>query len=93
MASVDVASLSKTQHDELCCSYAALLLHDAELEISAEKLNKVIKASGNQVESYWPALFAKAIQGTNIEDLLNNVGSAPAAAAPVAAAAGDAPGK
>ncbi len=50
---------------------------------------KVIKASGNEVEPYWPALFAKAIKGTNVEDLLSNIGSAPAggAAAPVTTSA------
>ena len=34
MASVDVSALSKQQKDELACSYAAMLLHDGELEIS-----------------------------------------------------------
>jgi hypothetical protein len=34
MASVDVNSLSKTERDELCCTYAALLLHDEKLEIT-----------------------------------------------------------
>mmetsp|Transcript_29437 Transcript_29437/g.21284 ORF Transcript_29437/g.21284 Transcript_29437/m.21284 type:complete len:122 (+) Transcript_29437:74-439(+) len=87
MAHIDVASLTKTQHDELCCSYAALLLHDGELEISAEKISKVIKASGNQVEGYWPGLFAKALQGQDIEKFLTAVSSgasAPAASGAVA---------
>jgi ribosomal protein L12E/L44/L45/RPP1/RPP2 len=55
-------------------------------------LAKVIKASGNDIEPYWPSLFAKALKGQNIEDLLSNIGSAPvaASAAPVQAAAGDA---
>ena len=91
MASVDVASLSKSEHDELCCAYAALLLHDGEIEITGDKLAKVIKASGNEVEAYWPTLFAKALKGQNIEDLISNIGSAApvaatAVAAPVAAA-------
>ena len=85
MASVDVASLSKSEHDELCCAYAALLLHDGEIEITGDKLAKVIKASGNEVEAYWPTLFAKALKGQNIEDLLSNIGSAPVAAVAVAA--------
>merc|ERR1712180_34109 len=40
----------------------------------------------------WPGLFAKALQGRNIGDLICNVGSAPAAGggAPAAAAGGDA---
>merc|ERR1712110_430637 len=47
MANVDVEKLSKDDKDELVCTYAALLLHDSKLEITGEKLNKVIKASGN----------------------------------------------
>ena len=98
MASVDVSQLSKAEHDELCCAYAALLLHDDGLEISVssqklklkgEKLAKVIKASGNEVEAYWPAMFAKALKGQNIDELLSSIASAPVAVAtgPVAAAA------
>ncbi len=34
MASVDVAHLSKQEHDELALSYAALLLHDDGQEIT-----------------------------------------------------------
>ena len=49
---------------------------------------KVLKASGNDVEAYWPAMFAKALKGQDIEDLLSNLASAPVATgAPVAAAA------
>jgi len=86
MAHVEVSALSKAQHDELACTYASLLLHDGELEITEEKLNKVITASGNSVEGYWPGLFAKALKGKNIADLLSNAGAS-AAAGPSAAAA------
>ena len=51
-------------------------------------MNQVIKASNNKVEPYWPGLFAKALEGQDIGDLLSNVGSAPAGGA---AAAGGAP--
>merc|ERR1712110_353647 len=81
MANVDVEKLSKDDKDELVCTYAALLLHDSKLEITGEKLNKVIKASGNTVEPYWPGLFAKALEGQDINSLLSNVGSAGPAAA------------
>ena len=88
MASVETSKLSKADHDELVCSYAALMLHDDGLEITAEKLSKVIKASGNEVDAYWPALFAKALKNANIGELLTNVVTAGPAAGPVAAAAG-----
>ena len=49
----------------------------------------VIKASGNDVEPYWPMLFAKALKGADVGELLSNIGSAaPAAAAAGPAAAG-----
>merc|ERR1712216_541649 len=91
MASVEASKLSKAEHDELCCSYAALMLHDDGLEITAEKLSAVIKASGNEVEPYWPMLFAKALKGQDVGALLSNIGSAGPAAGPAAAAGGDAP--
>ena len=86
MAHVAVSALSKAQKDELVVTYAALLLSDGELEITEEKLNKVISASGNSVEGYWPGLFAKALKGRDINDLISNAAAAaPVAAAPVAA--------
>ena len=86
MASVAVDQLSKSERDELVCSYSALLLQDSELEVTADSLNKVIKASGNEVESYWPGLFAKALGGTDIAELLKNAtaGGAGGAAGPAA---------
>ena len=89
MASVAVDQLSKDAKDQLVCTYAALLLHDGDLEISEDKMNKVIKASGNQVEGYWPGLFCRALKGQDITAILSNVGSAgPAAPAGDAPAAG-----
>merc|ERR1712023_308599 len=96
MASVSPDQLTKEQKDELCVSYAALMLHDDGLEINAEKLSKIIKASGNEVEPYWPMLFAKALKGQDVGALLANIGSAggaagPAAAGPAETAAAEAP--
>ena len=74
---------------ELACSYAALLLHDDGIEITADKIQAVLTAADVRVDSYWPGLFATFAQSANIDDLLNSVGSAPAAAP--AAAGGAAP--
>lgn len=85
MASVNVSDLSKQERDELAVSYAALMLHDDGLEITSEKLAKVCKDSGNDVEPYWPMLFAKALKSHKIGDLLSNLGAPAAAAGPAAA--------
>ena len=77
-------SVSKAEHDELCCVYAALLLHDEGSEITAEKLNKIIKASGNQVDSYYPEFFASYLKTANINDLIS---AKPAGGAPTEAPA------
>ena len=54
-------------------------------------MGAIIKASGNEVEPYWPMLFAKALKGADVGALLSNIGSAGPAAGPAAAAGGDAP--
>ena len=54
-------------------------------------MSKVIKASGNSVEGYWPSLFSKALNSTNVGELLQSVVTAgPAAAGPAAAGAAEA---
>ncbi|KAK9332548.1 60s acidic ribosomal protein-domain-containing protein [Lipomyces starkeyi] len=75
---------------ETAISYAALILADAEVEITSDKLLSLTKAAGVEVEPIWASLFAKALEGKDIKDLLTNVGAAgaaPAAGAPAAGAA------
>ena len=71
-------SISKAEHDELCCVYAGLLLFDDGAEITAEKINKIIKASGNEVDSYYPEFFAGYLKDADIKSMLS---ATPAAAA------------
>jgi len=82
---------------ELATSYAALILADDGIDITADKLQTIIKAAGlTDVEPIWTTLFAKALEGKDVKDLLLNVGSgggaaaAPAAGGAAAAAGGDA---
>jgi len=57
----------------------------------ADKLNTLIKAAGiTDVEPIWATLFAKALEGKNVKDMLLNVGSGGGAPA-AAPAAGGAP--
>ncbi|KAF2256644.1 ribosomal protein 60S [Trematosphaeria pertusa] len=81
---------------ELATSYAALILADDGVDITADKLQSIIKAAKiEDVEPIWTTLFAKALEGKDVKDLLLNVGSGGGAAAPAggaaAAAGGDAP--
>nr|CAB3479771.1 unnamed protein product [Digitaria exilis]CAB3481933.1 unnamed protein product [Digitaria exilis] len=71
---------------EIACTYAALILSDDGIPITAEKIATIVKAANIKVESYWPALFAKLLEKRSVEDLILSVGSG-GGAAPVAAAA------
>ncbi|RDA82732.1 hypothetical protein CP532_2406 [Ophiocordyceps camponoti-leonardi (nom. inval.)] len=84
-----------SQNAELAVSYAALILADEGVEITPDKLQTLIKAANVQeVEPIWTSIFAKALEGKDVKDLLVNVGSGGGAAAPAAggaaAAGGDA---
>ncbi|KJX92812.1 60s acidic ribosomal protein P1 [Zymoseptoria brevis] len=77
---------------ELASSYAALILADDGVEITADKLQSLISAAKvADVEPIWTSLFAKALEGKDVKELLLNVGSgggaAPAAAGGASAAA------
>merc|ERR1711865_566700 len=79
---------------QLACTYAALILHDDGLALSAENIKSLTTAAGVEIEAYWPGLFAKALANADMDGLLTNVsagGSGAAAADGAAAAGGDAP--
>merc|ERR1711981_1210128 len=63
-------SLDAQTHDQMCCTFAALLLHDEGIEVNNANLKKVIDASGNSVAGYWPMLFANALSGKSVGDFL-----------------------
>ncbi|KAL9163014.1 hypothetical protein ABFS82_06G014900 [Erythranthe guttata] len=71
---------------EIACTYAALILHDDGIAVTAEKIAALLKAANLTVESYWPSLFAKLCEKRNIEDLVMNVGSGGGGAAVAVAA-------
>ena len=85
MAAVDVKNLSKAEHDELCCVYASLILQDEKMEITSDKIEKLLTATKNRVEPYWPSLFTKALKGVNVMDLITKSAPAAPTAAPVEA--------
>merc|ERR1711924_316766 len=67
------------------CSYAAMLLHSDGIEVNEDNMIKVLKAANIEFESYWPALFCKALgDADNITKLISppvcGGGGGPAAA-------------
>mmetsp|Transcript_15438 Transcript_15438/g.22407 ORF Transcript_15438/g.22407 Transcript_15438/m.22407 type:complete len:122 (+) Transcript_15438:26-391(+) len=80
MASVARDQLSKSEHDELACVFSALILQDEGTPITADRLEKLLTASGNKLDKYWPTLFANAVKGLDLETLIAGVGSGSAAA-------------
>jgi len=79
------------EKSELLCTFAALLLHDEGLKIDGDNIQKLITASGAQIEPFWPKLFANMLANKKVGDLLTAAPSGGgAAAAPAAAAAGGA---
>uniref|UniRef100_A0A1I8IGI2 Large ribosomal subunit protein P1 n=1 Tax=Macrostomum lignano TaxID=282301 RepID=A0A1I8IGI2_9PLAT len=88
-----VSTMSAENLSEMACTYAALILADDDVEVTGDKISAILKAAGVTVEPFWPNMFARALSGVKVKDLLSNVGSsvgaAPAAgaAAPEAAAA------
>ncbi|CAK7893304.1 60S acidic ribosomal protein P1-B [[Candida] anglica] len=72
---------------ETALSYAALILADSEVEISAEKLLQLVTKANVEVEGIWADIFAKALEGKNLKDLFFNISSAPAASGSAAPAA------
>jgi len=78
-------------NDELACVYAALILADDNVDVKGDKIAAILKAANYEIEPYWPGLFASALEGVKVTDLIKNIGSAPVAAAGPAAATTAAP--
>ncbi|KAL3230049.1 Uncharacterized protein RNJ44_01412 [Nakaseomyces bracarensis] len=70
---------------ESALAYAALILADAEVEISSEKLVTLAEAANVQVEGIWADIFARALEAQDLKSLMVNFS---AGAAPVASVGG-----
>jgi ribosomal protein L12E/L44/L45/RPP1/RPP2 len=55
-------------------------LHYKISVLQGEKIQTILKAANVNVESYWPGLFAKALEGVNVKELITNIGSGVGAA-------------
>lgn len=55
---------------ESALSYAALILADSDVEITADKLITLTDAAQVSVEGIWADIFTRALNGQNLKDLL-----------------------
>jgi len=60
---------------ELACTYAALILADEKIPVTADKISTLVKAAGLTIPAYWPGMFARVLGTKNIDDLLAAAGS------------------
>ncbi|KZV83403.1 hypothetical protein EXIGLDRAFT_701460 [Exidia glandulosa HHB12029] len=65
---------------ERAASYAALVLADARLEITAERIVALLNASGIELEMFWASVFERACAGKDVGSMLLNVGASGAGA-------------
>merc|ERR1711916_112465 len=84
-------SMASSNVQETACGYAALLLQDQSLDITAEKLSAITKAAGIELQPVYAQTFEKVLKGRKLDDLLKSAtsggGGGGGAAAPAAAAA------
>eukprot|EP00933_Yihiella_yeosuensis_P031201 TRINITY_DN2474_c2_g1_i1.p1 TRINITY_DN2474_c2_g1~~TRINITY_DN2474_c2_g1_i1.p1 ORF type:complete len:118 (+),score=57.33 TRINITY_DN2474_c2_g1_i1:73-426(+) len=88
MAEVPAAEVPQAEKDELFCAYAAMILKDSEIDITEDNINKLIKASGGKIDSFFPTLFAKMCEGKEIGDFLKFGGGGGGGAGPAAGGGG-----
>ncbi|KNE66593.1 hypothetical protein AMAG_11714 [Allomyces macrogynus ATCC 38327] len=60
---------------ELAVTYAALILADADVAITADNLSALTAAAGIEVEAIWAKIFAQALASTDVMGLLSKIGS------------------
>lgn len=77
---------AKLDNDQLACIYSALILVDDDVPITTDKIKAILKAADVDVEPIWPGLFARALSGCDVKELMAKLGGPAAGGAPVAAA-------
>jgi large subunit ribosomal protein LP1 len=77
--------------DQFVTSLAALVCADSSVDVTAENINAVINASGNNVAAYWATLFATSIEKAGGAKKFFPTPGAAAPAGAAAAPAGAAP--
>jgi len=53
--------------------YAAIILADDDLVITADKLEAIMWSAGLKVESYWYPMFERALKGIDVRTLMSTM--------------------
>lgn len=67
--------VSEAEKHALAVTYAALILHDGNTDITADNLKTVVKAAGIEVPEYFPKLWAKGLAIRPVDDIISSAGS------------------
>lgn len=73
------------------CALAALVLQDSGIDVTSDGILAILKEANVTIEPIWANIFAKALEGVDVKDMLKNFASAPAQGGPVAAGQEGAP--
>ncbi|KAL0209969.1 hypothetical protein P9112_010053 [Eukaryota sp. TZLM1-RC] len=81
--------------ESLATIYAALIINDEGLDVTADKITTLLSQANVRVEPYIPPMFARALEGVDMKELIQSsctVGAAaPTAVAAEGGAAAEAP--
>merc|ERR1711998_347249 len=62
------------QTNDLLCSYATLILASAEMDVTADNINALIKKAGGSVPAFYPALFEKVAAASPVGEMVEKAG-------------------
>merc|ERR1719152_65450 len=60
--------------NDLLCSYAALILASAEMDVTADNINTLVGAAGASVPAFYPALFEKVNAACAVTEMVEKAG-------------------
>mmetsp|Transcript_14916 Transcript_14916/g.47552 ORF Transcript_14916/g.47552 Transcript_14916/m.47552 type:complete len:91 (-) Transcript_14916:113-385(-) len=72
---------AELSRDELAVSYAMAILHDGGVEVTADKINALLKGANVEVEPYWPGLFVNLANARDLAEVVTGSGVGGGAAA------------
>merc|ERR1719235_1805832 len=73
-------------------TYAAMIIADSGVDMTAAKMTKVIKAAGGSVDAFLPKLYCKMLEGKELSTYIEMAGKPGAGGGGGGAAAGPAAG-